>query len=74
MSIIPTSSYLPESIIKYIIRSCVSALAYMHSHGCLHGDVKCENLLILGSVVKLAGLGSASCLTQQVTFRPHADD
>ena len=69
VSIISKSSFLPEPIIKYIIRSCVAALAYIHSHGCLHGDIKCENLLVSDGVVKLAGFGSASCLTQLVAPR-----
>ncbi|KAK8822217.1 hypothetical protein WA577_005382 [Blastocystis sp. JDR] len=69
VSIISKSSFLPEPIIKYIIRSCVAALAYIHSHGCLHGDIKCENMLVSDGVVKLAGFGSASCLTQLIPWR-----
>ncbi|TRY54219.1 hypothetical protein DNTS_030480 [Danionella cerebrum] len=52
-------SLLAESkVILYMYQLCRS-LDHMHSHGIFHRDVKPENILIRGSDLKLADLGSS---------------
>jgi serine/threonine protein kinase len=49
-----------------IIRQVGSALAYMHDHSVVHGDVSPENIMVThGGAVKLLDFGSAVMLTRE---------
>jgi serine/threonine protein kinase len=49
---------LPESVVRRYARDIVEGLAYLHSKGIAHRDLKCENLLLCSTgVVKVADFG-----------------
>lgn len=50
---------LPEPLIKSAIYQTMLGLAYMHKHGFFHRDMKPENLLMTGELVKIADFGLA---------------
>ncbi|XP_062502429.1 MAPK/MAK/MRK overlapping kinase-like [Corticium candelabrum] len=50
--------YLPETQVKRLIYQLCKALEFMHRKGIFHRDVKPENILLKGEVVKLADFGS----------------
>ena len=52
--------YLPEHRVSRWMYQLFLALDYMHANHMFHRDVKPENLLIVGDVLKLADLGSCS--------------
>ncbi|KAI8925326.1 kinase-like domain-containing protein [Entophlyctis helioformis] len=49
----------PEADVKKYIFQVLQGLAYMHKHGFFHRDMKPENLLLVGEVVKIADFGLA---------------
>ena len=51
---------LPEAHARPLFREVVSALQHMHSLGVYHGDVKPENVLVLGGEARLADFGGAA--------------
>ncbi|KAI9311396.1 kinase-like domain-containing protein [Dichotomocladium elegans] len=60
------SCALPEEYAIFIARQTLNALAFLHSKGFFHRDVKCENLLIgYHGEVKLADFGLAASKRRQ---------
>jgi renal tumor antigen len=51
-------SHLPEHRIKLYVYQLCKALYHLHRNGIFHRDVKPENILIKGDIVKLADFGS----------------
>ncbi|EGF81131.1 hypothetical protein BATDEDRAFT_10426, partial [Batrachochytrium dendrobatidis JAM81] len=48
-----------ESTVKAYTFQVLHGLAYMHKHGFFHRDMKPENLLLVGDIVKIADFGLA---------------
>ncbi|KAF5183000.1 Kinase-like protein [Thalictrum thalictroides] len=51
--------FFSESEIRNYCFQILKGLDYMHKHGCFHCDMKPDNLLVSGGVIKIADLGSA---------------
>ncbi|XP_023290152.1 MAPK/MAK/MRK overlapping kinase [Orussus abietinus] len=49
---------LKEHTVKVYLYQLLKGLEHLHNHGIFHRDVKPENILLRGDVVKLADLGS----------------
>ncbi|KAL6777728.1 SIK1 [Auxenochlorella protothecoides x Auxenochlorella symbiontica] len=64
------SSSLSEALIKYITGETLTGLAYLHSVGKVHRDIKCGNILLTeNGEVKLADFGVAAQLTNTMSKR-----
>jgi renal tumor antigen len=59
------SSYLPEGKVVKWMHELFLAMEFMHSRNIFHRDVKPENLLLIGDVLKLADLGSCCWMTSK---------
>ncbi|KAJ3050865.1 hypothetical protein HK097_008154, partial [Rhizophlyctis rosea] len=57
---------LEEGEVKKLIFQVLQGLAHMHKHGFFHRDMKPENLLMSGEVVKIADFG----LAREIRSRP----
>jgi serine/threonine protein kinase len=64
-----TSSF-PENQIRSIMWQTIAGTAYMHKHGFFHRDMKPENLLVKGDMVKVADFG----LAREIRSRPPFTD
>jgi renal tumor antigen len=51
-------SYIPEARVTKWMYELFTAIEFMHSRNIFHRDVKPENLLLIGDVLKVADLGS----------------
>ncbi len=63
---------LPEAAAVHIMRQVMSAIAYLHSQGVVHRDLKAENLLVVDPTedfptVKLIDFGFATILRHNLT-------
>eukprot|EP00878_Enallax_costatus_P026705 GHUV01028685.1.p1 GENE.GHUV01028685.1~~GHUV01028685.1.p1 ORF type:complete len:224 (+),score=49.17 GHUV01028685.1:477-1148(+) len=57
---------LPEVVIATIMKEVLRALAYVHSHGAIHRDVKAGNVLVDGEGhVRLGDFGVAATLERE---------
>eukprot|EP00933_Yihiella_yeosuensis_P061364 TRINITY_DN64173_c0_g1_i1.p1 TRINITY_DN64173_c0_g1~~TRINITY_DN64173_c0_g1_i1.p1 ORF type:complete len:532 (+),score=114.97 TRINITY_DN64173_c0_g1_i1:99-1598(+) len=61
---------LPESKVRNIMYQTMQAVHHVHKHGYFHRDMKPENLLVSGDVVKLADFG----LAREIRARPPFTD
>lgn len=56
---------MPEAIAHFYFRQVVAGLAFLHSNGVVHGDIKPENILLAGdSCVKIADFGQSQFMEQ----------
>eukprot|EP00929_Paragymnodinium_shiwhaense_P048472 TRINITY_DN244_c0_g2_i1.p1 TRINITY_DN244_c0_g2~~TRINITY_DN244_c0_g2_i1.p1 ORF type:complete len:549 (+),score=125.31 TRINITY_DN244_c0_g2_i1:198-1844(+) len=60
--------YLPDQKVKHYMYETLKAVDHMHRNGIFHRDVKPENLLIEGDVIKLADLGSCRGIYSRQPF------
>jgi serine/threonine protein kinase len=60
----------PENQVKGIMYQTLIGLAYMHKHGFFHRDMKPENMLVKGDLVKIADFG----LAREIRSRPPFTD
>lgn len=61
-----TTRLLPGALKLRMARDCCAGLAFLHSKGFVHCDIKSLNFLVTGDmVVKLADLGEARALSEQ---------
>jgi renal tumor antigen len=58
-------SLLPEWRVTRWMHELLQAIGYMHKQGIFHRDVKPENLLLIGDVLKLADLGSCCSISNK---------
>jgi|Transcript_104724 protein kinase len=61
---------LPESKVRNVMFQTLQALLHVHKNGYFHRDMKPENLLVRGDVVKLADFG----LAREIRARPPFTD
>lgn len=67
---IVTRTSLSEEQIAYICKSCLKALAFLHSQGVLHRDIKSDSILLTTSgQVKISDFGFCAQVTQDVPKR-----
>jgi serine/threonine protein kinase len=59
-AISPNSDALDEMVARRYVRDICSGLAYVHSKGVVHCDLKPENVLLQGGRAKLADFGLAT--------------
>jgi serine/threonine protein kinase len=59
LKLVQTYGNFPESLCAICIYQTLEALAYVHSKGLRHDNVRCNNLMITNlGVVKLSGFGN----------------
>ncbi|XP_028403006.1 serine/threonine-protein kinase PAK 6-like isoform X2 [Dendronephthya gigantea] len=67
---IVTHTSLTEEQIAHISKSCLKALAFLHSQGVLHRDIKSDSILLTTSgQVKISDFGFCAQVTQDVPKR-----
>lgn len=62
---------MSEEVMKKFLRQLLDALAYCHSHGIIHRDIKGKNILVgAGGVLKLCDFGSAKLMLDKTHANP----
>ncbi len=57
---------IPEIIVHHFFKQMTSAIAYLHTEGIVHGDIKPENMLLSGDgTVKIADFGQSLKILQE---------
>ncbi|KAJ3114502.1 hypothetical protein HDU96_002016 [Phlyctochytrium bullatum] len=65
-----TDSTFSEPQIRVVVASAVEGLAFLHSRGIVHRDVKCANILLTeDAIVKIADFGVSEKLTRTICVR-----
>ncbi len=54
----------PNSIINKWCGQVAAAIAYMHSRGIIHGDIKLANIILFGNDVKICDFGLSTIVTE----------
>lgn len=65
---------LPEPLASRVFAQVAAGLAHCHAAGVYHMDVKADNILVKGSVAKLADFGNAVIAPSPSTSPRHATD
>ena len=60
-----SNSFLRRSLMKQTLEG----LAYIHDSGVIHGDIKPDNILLDGDILKIADFGLSVCLIKGVKDR-----
>lgn len=61
---------LEESLIATVCQQCLDALAFLHSRGIIHRDIKSDSILLTdGGVAKLSDFGFCGQLTPECRTR-----
>ncbi|KAF5176925.1 Kinase-like protein [Thalictrum thalictroides] len=63
--------YFTEFEIRNYCFQILKGLDYMHRHGCFHCDLKPDNLLVSGDVIKIADLGSAQEIRSNSPYKEY---
>jgi len=67
----PTQPRMKAGVAVAIVRDCLSALAALHRHGIVHGDIKPSNIMLKSTgIAKIVDIGSAFELKNPPKARP----
>jgi len=67
----PTQPRMKAGVAVAIVRDCLAALAALHRHGIVHGDIKPSNIMLKSTgIAKIVDIGSAFELKNPPKARP----
>jgi len=65
-----TYANLSEDVVAYICKCCLKALAYLHSQGVIHRDVKSDSILLShNGQVKISDFGFCAQISEEIPRR-----